>query len=139
MAANRSSSSSLTVSITIDVSGRTAAISRVAWTPDLHGHPDIHQDEVRFEAKDEVDGLSAIRRTADDLVAPGLQQRRDPVTKERMVVGEDDPHQVTPSGAGSGDVSTATRSSTRQPPVAGLVQSTVPAMLCARSRIASMP
>ena len=37
IAANRSSSSSLTVSMTIGVSGRTAAISRVASTPDITG------------------------------------------------------------------------------------------------------
>ena len=37
MAANRSSSSSLTVSMTIGVSGRRRAISRVASTPDMPG------------------------------------------------------------------------------------------------------
>ena len=101
-------------------------------------HPDVHQDEVGLEPGDQLDGLAAVRGVTDHVMAPGLEQRRDPVTEQGVVVGQHDPHQAIPGTAGAPPAA-ATSAWTRQPPLGGLVQSTVAPMLSARSRIARSP
>ena len=123
------------MSITIGVSGRAASDLPARLDTGHDRHPDVHQDEVRLQAIDQVDGFATIRGEADDLMSPRLQQRRDPVPEEGMVIGQHDPHQSIPAMA-SGGLPVATLSATRQPPSGGLVHSIVAPMLSARSRMA---
>jgi len=59
------------------------------------GHPDVHEDDVRPEARGEVDSLAAIARFPDDLeVLLGIDEGLEAGPDEGLVVREQDPDHV---------------------------------------------
>ena len=84
--------SSLAVSITIATSGSDGRDLTGRTQPAAAGHGHVHQHDVGPQPHGEVHRRHAVLGLADHLVAPRAEQGCEPVTEQRVVVGEQDPH-----------------------------------------------
>ena len=62
-----------------------------ASTPLRRGHDDVEHDHVGAETLGELYRRLAVGRLSHDLQAPLLQQRCQPLPKDRVVIGEQHP------------------------------------------------
>ena len=77
--------------MTTRASGVAATIRRVASSPSIPRHLDVHQHDVGRPPADLLDRRGAIGRLAHALdVRLGLEQEPEPRADHRLVVGEDD-------------------------------------------------
>ena len=60
------------------------ALGRVVWR-----HPDIDDYQVGFALAHQLDKVGGIACLADDMEAGLLEQARDPLTEEDVIVGQD--------------------------------------------------
>jgi hypothetical protein len=54
-------------------------------------HSDVDQREIRFQLTHELDQLDAVAGATDDLETRALQQARETLAQQNVVVGHDDP------------------------------------------------
>ena len=100
--------------------------------PSHAGHPQVHQHDVGRARDREPHRLFAVRRRADDLDArQQVEQHRQPLAHDALVVGKQDPDRIVVGHAGR-------YSSTRNPSAVGAAASRPPSS-SARSRIPVSP
>src|SRR5580704_17937973 len=98
-----------------------------------HRHPDVHHDDVRPEARSDLDGLAAVARLTDDLqVVLRVDERGERGTEQRLVVDDEDPDRHPAPSIG-------TWAFTRKPRPASGSAASQPPNAAIRSRIPTIP